>query len=267
MENNKFEKFAKTFEKIHKNRIFELFVISIIILSSILIGVKTFEGTRNYVFLIILDSFVTIFFLVEAIIKLLGQKHWTDYFKSKWNIFDFTIVVISLIPLGATNFVLLGRLLRIFRILRLITVIPELKILIESLFRAIPPIISISGLLFIIFYIYAAIGSFMFAEINPELWGNIFLSLLTLFRIMTFEDWTDVMYETIAVYPMSWIFYLSFIFLTVFTFLNLFIGTIISSIEEEKKKEQQKEDEIFHNKIFIKLDKLEEEIKNLKKEK
>lgn len=262
-----FQKLSQKLEQIHTNKIFETIVISIIIFSSLLVGIKTFPNSENYLILAGLDLLITLFFLVEAIIKILGQKKWTDYFKSGWNIFDFTIVVISLIPVSSTQYALLGRLLRIFRVLRLITVIPELKRLIESLIRAIPSIISISGLLFIIFYIYAAIGSFLFVDINKDLWGNIFLSLLTLFRIMTFEDWTDVMYETIAVYPMSWIFYVSFIFLTVFTFLNLFIGTIISSIDDEREKQKQKVREVYQDKVLEKLEFLEKEMKSLKSKK
>ncbi len=262
-----FRKLADKLEIIHKNKIFEFIVISIIIFSSLLVGLKTFPNTQDYKYLIILDFLITGFFLTEAIIKILGQKKWTDYFKSGWNIFDFTIVVISLIPITSTKYALLGRLLRIFRVLRLITVVPELKRLIESLIRAVPSIISISGLLFIIFYIYAAIGSFMFVEINPDLWGNIFLALLTLFRIMTFEDWTDIMYETIAVYPYSWIFYVSFIFLTVFTFLNLFVGTIISSIDDEREKDKQKIREVYQDKVLQKLENMEEDIKILKSKK
>ena len=90
--------------------------------------------------------------------------------------------------------------------------------------------------MFIIFYIYAAIGTTFFETINPVLWGDITISLLTLFRVMTFEDWTDVMYETMEIYPISWIFYISFIFLTAFAFLNMVIGIIVGVMEEEHAK-------------------------------
>jgi len=80
--------------------------------------------------------------------------------------------------------------------------------------------------MFIIFYIYAAVGSFLFSEINQFLWGDIAISMLTLFKIMTFEDWTDIQYETMEVYPMSWMYYMSFLFLTAFAFLNMVIGML-----------------------------------------
>ena len=91
-------------------------------------------------------------------------------------------------------------------------------------------------LMFIIFYIYAAIGSHLFGPINDVLWGNIAISMLTLFRVMTFEDWTDVQYETMEVYSWSWIFYLSFIFFTAFAFLNMVIGIVVNVMEEENEK-------------------------------
>ena len=87
--------------------------------------------------------------------------------------------------------------------------------------------------MFIIFYIYAAVGSTFFAKVNPELWGDIAISMLTLFRVMTFEDWTDVMYETMAVYGWSWIYYLTFIFFTAFAFLNMVIGIVVNVMEKE----------------------------------
>jgi len=82
------------------------------------------------------------------------------------------------------------------------------------------------------------VGSTFFAAINPDLWGDIAVSLLTLFRVMTFEDWTDVMYETMAVYKMSWAFYVSFIFFTAFAFLNMIIGIVVNVIEEEHQRER-----------------------------
>ena len=98
-------------------------------------------------------------------------------------------------------------------------------------------------LMFIIFYIYAAVGTTFFAELNPTLWGDISISLLTLFRVMTFEDWTDVMYETMTLYPLSWIYYLTFIFFTAFAFLNMVIGIVVNVLEQERKIEADLENQ------------------------
>ena len=96
-------------------------------------------------------------------------------------------------------------------------------------------------LMFIIFYIYAAVGASFFAEINPSLWRDISISMLTLFRVMTFEDWTDVMYEVMEVYGYAWAYFLSFIFLTTFAFLNMVIGIVVNVMENEHSKEREAE--------------------------
>jgi voltage-gated sodium channel len=187
-----------------------------------------------------LDVFITLFFLFEILVRFLAEENKKDFFKSGWNIFDTIVVVISLIPINESEMALLARLIRIFRVLRMISIIPELRILINSLLQALPRLGYVVLLMFIIFYIYAAIGSFLFQDINPVLWGNIAISMLTLFRVMTFEDWTDIQYETMEVYPMSWLFYMTFIFFTAFAFLNMVIGIVVGVMDEEMHKERLK---------------------------
>jgi len=122
---------------------------------------------------------------------------------------------------------------------------PELRFLINSLLKAIPRMGYIALLMFIIFYIYAAMGSMFFASVDEELWGDVAIAMLTLFRVATFEDWTDVMYATMEQYPLSWVFYITFIFLTAFVFLNMMIGAILEVMSEEQnaKQAQQAHDE------------------------
>jgi voltage-gated sodium channel len=219
---------------LHTNKVFEMSVIFIIVFSALLTGAKTYEISSTLEFIVQgLDTFITVFFLFEITIRLLAEKRTLDFFKKGWNVFDFIIVAFSLIPLNGNESVLLARLLRIFRVLRLISIIPELRILISALIKALPRMGYIALLMFIIFYIYAAIGSFMFENVNPVLWGNISIAMLTLFRVATFEDWTDVMYETMVDYPLSWMFYLSFIFLTAFVFLNMMIGVVLDVMQQE----------------------------------
>jgi voltage-gated sodium channel len=223
--------------QLHQNKIFEFLVISIIVFSALITGAKTYDiGSSLASTVTFLDLFITVFFLVEIIIRLISEPRFFDFFKKGWNIFDFIIVTASLLPIEGNDSVLLARLLRIFRVLRLISVIPELRILISALLKALPRMGYIVLLMFIIFYIYAAVGSFMFEHINTQLWGNISIAMLTLFRIATFEDWTDVMYETMGEYPLSWIFYLSFIFLTAFVFLNMMIGVILDVMQREHEE-------------------------------
>jgi voltage-gated sodium channel len=182
-----------------------------------------------------LDVAVTIFFALEITIRYLAVNNFRNFFSSGWNVFDTIIVIGSLIPAGGSG-VLLARLLRVFRVLRLVSMVPELRLLVNALLKAIPRMGYIALLMFVIFYIYGAVGSILFERINSVLWGDVSISMLTLFRVATFEDWTDVMYETMEFYPISWIYYLSFIFLTAFVFLNMMVGTVLDVMSREHDK-------------------------------
>ena len=216
------------------NKLFELTVVAVIIISALEIGAKTFPLNDTATSITqVLDIFITVFFLFELSIRFVTDDDKKHFFKKGWNIFDSLVVVISLIPIDDSEMALLARLVRVFRVLRMVSVIPELRILINSLVKALPQLGYVVLLMFIIFYIYAAVGSFLFAEIDPSLWSDIAISMLTLFRIMTFEDWTDVMYATLEVYSWSWIYYLTFIFFTAFAFLNMVIGIVVNVMEQE----------------------------------
>ena len=225
----------KLFQRIDKSKLFQSFVIAVIVISALTVGAHTYslhptvESLLNW-----MDIGITAFFLIELVIRFIASKGIKSFFSKGWNIFDTIIVLGSLYP-AAGSTMLIARLLRIFRVLRLVSMIPELRLLVNSLLKAIPQMGYIALLMFVIFYIYAAMGSMMFAQINPELWQDVSISMLTLFRVATFEDWTDVMYETMAVYKLSWIYYLTFIFLTAFIFLNMMVGTILEVMSQEHK--------------------------------
>lgn len=222
------------FYELRHNRLFEIFVVSVILFSALVIGAKTYDIPENVLTVIgWLDTGITLFFLVEVSVRFIGEPKKREFFKDPWNLFDTLIVIVSLIPVEDSELALVGRLIRIFRVLRMVSIVPELRLLLNSLLKALPQLGYVILLMFIIFYIYAAVGASFFASINATLWGDISISMLTLFRVMTFEDWTDVMYETMAVYPFSWIFYLTFIFLTTFAFLNMVIGIVVNVMEEE----------------------------------
>ncbi len=234
-----FEPIRKSLFNLKQNKFFELFVITVIIISALEIGAKTFDlSPTSLIITKYIDIFITLFFLFEITVRFLSEKNKKDFFKSGWNLFDTMVVVISLIPIDESEMALLARLVRIFRVLRMISIIPELRILINSLLAAMPRLGYVVLLMFIIFYIYAAVGSFLFQDINPVLWGDIAISMLTLFRVMTFEDWTDIQYETMEVYRFSWIYYMTFIFFTAFAFLNMVIGIVVGVMDEEMHKER-----------------------------
>ena len=225
------------FESVITNRAFEFFIIFVIMASALTVGAKTYDIPPTALYLLNLaDNGITVIFVVEITLRFLATHPHRNFFKNGWNIFDTLIVAVSLMPVDNSDMALVARLVRVFRVLRMISIIPELRVLLNSLLKALPRLGYVMALMFIIFYIYAAVGSLMFENINPTLWGDIAIAMLTLFRVMTFEDWTDVMYETMAVYPFSWIFYVSFIFLTAFAFLNMVIGIVVNVLEEEHHK-------------------------------
>jgi len=238
------KKLQAAFFNLRSNKAFELFVVSIIVFSAVSIGVRTYDLPPLLIDVVeMLDVLITLIFLFEIIVRFVGEPDKRRFFHSAWNVFDSLIVVVSLIPIEDSELALIGRLVRIFRVLRMVSIIPELRMLLNSLVKALPQLGYVALMMFIIFYIYAAVGSTFFSVINPGLWGDIAVSLLTLFRVMTFEDWTDVMYETMEVYPLSWVFYLTFIFFTAFAFLNMIIGIVVNVLEEEHQRERDKKAE------------------------
>lgn len=218
---------------IDNSKAFQGFVIFVIIVSALSIGAHTYHlPSWMEKSLVVLDVGITVFFAIEIVIRFLASDGPKKFFTNGWNIFDTLIVIGSLIPAGGAG-ILIARLLRIFRVLRLVSMIPELRMLVNALLKAIPRMGYIALLMFVIFYIYGAIGSMLFAHINDFLWGDVSVAMLTLFRVSTFESWTSVMYETMAVYPLSWIYYLSFIFLTAFVFLNMMVGAVLDVMTQE----------------------------------
>lgn len=227
-------KWQQAFLRLRSNKLFETIVIAIIVLSALMVGAKTYDEAHRFTpILNLLDWAVTLFFLVEILIRIMAERRFRDFFKSGWNIFDFIIVVASMVPVQDSEMVLIARLLRVFRVMRLVSMVPELRMLMNALLKALPRMGYVALFMFIIFYIYAAVGSFLFHDINPFYWDNIAISVLTLFRIATFESWTAIMYETMEVHPWSWLYYVSFIFLSAFIFLNMLIGIILETMQKE----------------------------------
>ncbi|MGX5203495.1 ion transporter [Aliikangiella sp. IMCC44632] len=227
--------FLRRLEALNESKLFQTLVVMVILISALLIGARTHDLPDSFVQIIsILDMSVTVFFVIEIVIRFLAINSTKRFFSDGWNIFDTIIVIGSLIPDGGSG-VLLARLLRVFRVLRLVSIIPELRLLINALLKAMPRMSYIALLMFVIFYIYGAVGSILFENINPVLWGDVSISMLTLFRVATFEDWTDVMYETMTVFPLSWMYYISFIFFTAFVFLNMMVGTVLEVMAQEQE--------------------------------
>ena len=251
--------FKSIFLKIRNNDYFEAFVISVILISAIAVGFRTYEESFDpeiFLYLSYLDYFITFVFLIEIIIRIIAEKSLLDFFRSSWNVFDFVIVAISLIPIESLDSILLARLVRVFRLLRLVSFIPQFRILIESFITAVPRVGYILLFMFVEFYIFAAIGSILFSEISPMHWGNVGLAMLTLFQTATLEGWPDLMYQSLEVQSFSWIFFVVFIILNSLVFMNMIIGVIIDVIVKANDDDTPENIKLL-NEISTRLEKIE----------
>ncbi len=231
-------KLVNTFLKIRNSKFFNSLVISVIIASALYAGVSSYNEIipADYIFLLqIFDYSITIFFTVEILIRIFAERSLINFFKDGWNVFDFLIVSISLIPIGGAESVFVARLLRIIRILRIITVVPAFRHIIDSLIKTIPRVGFIALLMFIFIYIWGAIGTLFFEEIDPGRWGNIGVAMLTLVQVATYDDWAAVMRELLVVYPIAWIYFVSFIIVNAVILLNMVIGVIVDVMTKESQ--------------------------------
>jgi voltage-gated sodium channel len=257
---------TKFFQQIANSAYFKGLVIFTILLAGVEVGLETYDSItsqyRNY--LDILNAFILFVFIIEIDVKILaeGKKPWR-FFQDGWNVFDFLIVIICLLSFQ-TRFVLVIRLIRILRVLRLVTVFPQLRLIIGGLFKSVPSMIYIFLLLMLHFYIYAAIGTTMFGKNDPFHFGSLHISMLTMFRAVTLEDWADIMYvnmygcdkisyegsrlctDPIGSPVFAAFYFVSFIVIGAMIVLNLLIGFIISGIEEMHEEEKHKE--LMHRK-------------------
>ncbi len=219
------------------NKWFDRIIVALILINAAILGLETSpELNAKYASLFhLLNQFILGVFILEAAVKITAvSPQVSKYFKNGWNLFDFSIILLSLIP-ATGQFAMIARLARLLRVLRLISALPELRLIVSTLLRSIPGMANVMLLMGVIFYIYAIMGFHLFHEHDPEHWRNIGISLLTLFRVATLEDWTDVMYKGMELSPYTWIFFVSFVVLGTFVIINLFIAIVINNLDEAKQ--------------------------------
>jgi len=277
------------FKRITNSTFFTSFIIGVIVFAGILVGVETFPAimAKHGELLHSLDKIVLGIFTLEVILKILAEKGrpWR-YFQDGWNLFDFTIVAVCFLPLGG-GYVAVLRMFRLLRVIRLITVIPKLQLLVTALLRSLPSMFYVCLLLFLLFYVYAVIGVMLFSGNDPVHFGNLWTSFLSLFRIVTLEDWTDIMYlqmygsdvyrgfnqsvADLATSPKAMpligaAYFVSFVLLGTMVMLNLVIGVIINGMDDAQKELADKK---IHNILTDSDDQnpsREEKVEKLKKQ-
>jgi voltage-gated sodium channel len=217
---------------------FQAFIVGIILLNAIIIGAETYPYMeQNYGSLLHkIDSFCLWVFVLEIVLKLIAcGRRPQDFFKNGWNVFDFIIVSAAFMP-GLQSQTTILRLVRLLRVLRLLSAMPGLQIMVTALLNSIPRIAQMAMLSSLLFYMYAVVGQTLFSQHDPDHWGTLHVALLSLFRILTLEDWTDLMYTAMELYAWSWIYFVSFVLLATFVIFNMLIGIILNSMDEAREE-------------------------------
>jgi len=238
----------ETLRRFVEHRAVQRFIISVIVLNGVVIGLETSDWLMARVggLLNFLDTAAIVIFIVEISLKIVIYRF--AYFKNPWNVFDFTIVAIALVPSSQGLSVL--RSLRILRALRLMSAVPKMRMVVQGLLSAIPAMGTVVALLALVFYVFAVIATKLFGADFPEWFGTIGASLYSLFQIMTLESWSmGIVRPVMDVYPYAWAYFVPFILVTTFTVLNLFIAIIVNAMqqaaEQEEGADRHKLDEIL----------------------
>ncbi|MCB1172803.1 MAG: ion transporter [Leptospiraceae bacterium] len=249
------------FRKTAESNWFQNTITMVIIIAGILVGIETYPAAvAAYGHpLHILDQMVLWIFVLEVLVKMgaEGSKPWR-YFLDPWNIFDFIIVVAAFMPFGGSSVAVL-RLARLLRVLKLVRALPKLQILVGALLKSIPSMGYVSILLLLLFYVYAVAGVLFFGQNDPYHFADLQTAMLSLFRVVTLEDWTDVMYTQMfgcERYPFPDIgtvqctnphpsplggafYFVSFVLIGTMVILNLFIGVIMNGMEEARAEGEE----------------------------
>ena len=219
-------------------RLVQRAITTLIVINAITLGLETSDAVTAQVgdVLVGLERLVIAVFVVEIAIKL--YAFGLRFFQSGWNLMDFTIVAVSLVPAAGPLAIL--RTLRIFRVLRLLSTVPRLRQLTESLLLALPSIGWILFMLGLVFYVFGVLGTNLFGERFPDWFGSLGDSVYSLFQIMTLESWSmGIARPVMRVYPWAWLYFVPFILISAFTILNLFIGIIVNSMQSLHWEEEE----------------------------
>jgi voltage-gated sodium channel len=207
-------------------------IIALIVMNAVVLGLETVPSvmSQHGALLYQIDHAMLVVFVVELSLRLFAMGP-VRFFKEPWNVFDFIVVAIALVPASGPFAVL--RALRVLRVMRLVSAIPSMRKVVEALIRSLPGMGSIAALLCIVLYVFAVMATKLFGADHPQWFGSLGGSLFTLFQIMTMEGWADIAREVMVAQPLAWLFFLSFLLLGTFTVLNLFIAVIVNAMQEE----------------------------------
>jgi voltage-gated sodium channel len=220
---------------------FQAFIMGVIVANAVTLGLGTYDdfGSGVDAALTALDELFLAIFVVELLIRItaFGSRP-QDFFKDGFNLFDFVVISLAFVP-GVRDNITLLRLVRLLRVVRLVSVMPDMRVLLRAMVRSVPPIASLALLTLLLMYVYGMVGWILFHEGDPEQWGNIGEAMLSLFQILTLENWPQYLDAGQAIHPASWIFFVSYVLIASFLVINILIAIIINSMEEVHSAERE----------------------------
>ena len=238
--------------------IFQSVVLALIIVNAVILGAETFAGVKAQAgpWLTVADRIIVYAFLIEIGLRVIAWR--AAYFRNGWNVFDFLIVAVSIG--AATSGLAALRAFRVLRVLRVITVIPRMRVVVSALLDSIPGIASVGVVLALIVYVFAVIAATLYGPDHPDLFGDVFQAMYTLFQVMTLEGWPDIASQVAQTHSRSWIFFLTFVLIATFTMLNLFVAIVVRVVEEDSEPVV---DEVIENQraLLAEIAALKEELK------
>ena len=245
-------------------------VMWLIVINAVVLGLETSASVMAAIGpqLRALDQALLAVFVVEIALRL--YAHRSAFFRDPWSVFDLLVVGIALLP--ATGPLAVLRALRVLRVLRLLTIVPSMRRVVGALLSAIPGLMSIAGVLAILFYVFGVVATKLFGPSFPEWFGTLGASLYTLFQVMTLESWSmGIARPVMETHPQAWMFFVPFILIATFTMLNLFIAIIVSAMqsfnEEEAARTRETVDasrEHIENDLHAEMQRLREQIAELR---
>jgi voltage-gated sodium channel len=216
---------------------FTTVVVTTIAVNAAVLGLQTYEGIddRWGDVLFAINGVCLGIFLLELAIRI--ASYWPRplaFFRNGWNIFDFVVILAVFVPGIRENSTLL-RLLRLLRVVRIVRLLPDLRVLLLGIWRSVPPLASIGAVTAMILFVYGMVGWIWFGDELPDEWGNIGRAMLTLFVMLTLENFPQYMDAAMEVEPWAWLYFVSFILVAAFIILNVLIGVVLNSMEEARE--------------------------------
>ena len=217
-------------------------ILAVIVVNAVVLGLETYQGVddRYGDALSVVNDVCFVIFVIELLIRIgaYGRRPW-EFFRDGWNIFDFIVIGVAFLP-GVRESSTLLRLARLARVVRIVRLFPDLRVLLAGVWRSVPPLFAIALATGMLLFVYGMVGWTLFADELPDDWGNIGRSMLTLFVMLTLENFPTYMDAGMEVHPWSWVYFVSFILIAAFVVINVLIGIVLNSMEEAREAEKRR---------------------------